>query len=103
MTYIDELKEVIHRLHGATATHVESVPVKEVFEGKTIWDGVVEVFDLHGHAKAKRAYAWSHQTDDPKKPKRHVAVLHLGQIESPLLAVRAAIIQEFRNLEPEEN
>jgi hypothetical protein len=89
-------------LHGATATHVESVPVKEVFEGKTIWDGVVEVFDLQGHQKATRAYAWAHKTDDPKK-RRHVAVLHLGPITSPLLAVRAAIVQEFRNLEPEES
>lgn len=103
MNYIDELKDVIYRLHGAKATHVESVPVKEVFQGKTVWDGVVEVFDLHGHAKAKRAYAWAHKTDDPQKPRRHVAVLHLGPITSPLLAVRAAIVQEFRNLEPEES
>jgi hypothetical protein len=102
VNYIDELKEVIHRLHGATATHVESVPVKEVFQGKTVWDGVVEVFDLQGHDTAQRAYAWSHKTDDLKKPQRHVAVLHLGPITSPLLAVRAAIIQEFRGLESAE-
>jgi len=103
VNYIDELKEVIHRLHGVRATHVESVPVKEVFQGKTVWDGVVEVFDLHGHDTAQRVYAWAHKTDDPQKPRRHVAVLHLSPITSPLLAVRAAIVQEFRSLEPEEN
>jgi len=27
------------------------VPVKEVFGGKTVWDGNVEVFDLSGHQK----------------------------------------------------
>src|ERR1035437_9920518 len=26
--------------------------------------------------KAPRVYAWSHETDDPKKPRRHVTVLH---------------------------
>jgi hypothetical protein len=25
--------------------------VKEVFQGKTIWEGIVEVFELHGHPR----------------------------------------------------
>ncbi len=28
-TYIEELRDVIKRLHGADASHVETVPVKE--------------------------------------------------------------------------
>ncbi len=35
MTYLEELGDVIRRLHGADAKHVESVPVKEMFQGKT--------------------------------------------------------------------
>lgn len=70
--YINELRDVIRKLHGAEATHVESVPVKEVHQGKTVWDGVVEVFELRGHPKASRVYAWAHDTDDPQKPRRHV-------------------------------
>jgi len=58
----------------------------------------VEVFELHGHPKAPRVYAWAHDTDDPQKPKRHVTVLHIHPVTSPILAVRAAIVQEFRNL-----
>ena len=57
MNHIDELQEVIHKLHGGKATHVHSVPVKETFQGKTVWDGIVEVFDLHGHPRANRIYA----------------------------------------------
>jgi hypothetical protein len=100
MTYIEELKDVIHKLHGATATHRASVPVKEVFNGKTVWDGIVEVFDLEGHPKANTAYAWSHVTDDPANPKRHVTVLHIPPAVSPETAVRAAIVQEFRSYAP---
>jgi hypothetical protein len=95
---IQELGEVIRQLHGGDATHIESVPVKETFQGKTIWEGVVEVFALHGHPKATRAYAWEHDTDDPAKPKRHVTVLHVHPVTSPVLAVQAFIVQEFRNL-----
>ena len=46
---------------------------------------------------------WSHNTDDPENPKRHVAVLHAHPIKSAQDAVKAAIVQEFRNLAPEEN
>jgi hypothetical protein len=97
VTHIDELREVIRHLHGTDSTYVESVPVKEEFQGRTVWEGVVEVFDLHGHPKAEKVYAWSHDTDDPKAPKCHVTVLHTNDVASPVLAVRAFIIQEFRN------
>lgn len=97
MSHITELQDVIHKLHGGTATHVQSVPVKETFRGKTVWDGVVEVFDLAGHPKANRIYAWSHDTDDPDHPKRHVTVLHIPPVVSPQTAVQAVIVQEYKN------
>ena len=87
---------------GTEAAHVESVPVKEMFQGQTVWDGIVEVFDLVGHPTALRVYAWAHDTDDPNNPRRHVTVLHSHPIKSAEDAVRAAIVQEFRSLEPTE-
>jgi hypothetical protein len=95
MSHIDELKTAIHKLHGAEATHHESVPVKEVFNGETVWDGIVEVFHLEGHPKANTAYAWLHDAGN-SKPVQHVTVLHVPPVVSPLTAVRAFIIQEFR-------
>jgi hypothetical protein len=97
MTYIDELRTVIRRLHGVESTHVESVTIKETFQGKTVWEGVVEVFDLIGHPTATRLYAWAHATDDPEHHRRHVTVLHSHPIQSARDAVRAAIAQEFRD------
>jgi hypothetical protein len=87
---------VIRRLHGVDSTHLESVPVKETFQGKTVWEGVVEVFELIGHPKAPRVYAWSHEIDNPKKTQRHVTALHIPPVTSPEAAVRAHIIQEYR-------
>ena len=100
-SYMEELREVIRRLHGVEAKHIESVPVKETFQGKTIWEGVVEVFELIGHPKAPKVYAWAHDTDDPTQPRKHVTVLHIPPITSAVAAVRAAIVQEFRNREAE--
>ena len=102
MAYLDELRDMISQVHGADATHVESVPVKKTFQGKTVWEGIVEVFDLRGHPVAFRAYAWTHHTDDPNSPPRHITILHLHPIKSAQDAVNAAIIREFRNLEPEQ-
>jgi hypothetical protein len=100
--YLDELRDVIRRLHGVESSHIETVSVKEVFGGQTVWDGNVEVFKLHGHPKANRVYAWAHETDDPLHPKRHVTILHIPPITSAVMAVKAAIVEEFRNREPEE-
>jgi hypothetical protein len=99
VNYIEELQQAIHHLHGVHSTHIESVPVKEEFGGRVIWDGVVEVFQLHGHPRATHAYAWSHDTDDPKHPKRSVTVLKIPPATSPLTAVRTAIMQEISNAE----
>ena len=102
MNGIQELRDVIRRLHGVESEHVGSVPVREEFQGQTVWDGVVEVFRLIEHPTANRLYAWSHATDDPDNPRRHVTVLHSHPITSPVLAVRAVIIQEFRSNAPVE-
>jgi hypothetical protein len=100
--YIADLQEVIRKLHGVESKHVQSVPVKETFQGKTVWEGIVEVFDIRDHPKAPKVYAWSFETNDPKKPRRHVTVLHIAPILSAEAAVKAAIVQEFRSLEPTE-
>jgi hypothetical protein len=93
--YIEELIEVIRKKHGVGSTHRHSVPVKEVLNGKTIWEGVVEVFDLDGHQQANRAYAWSHESDNPEKPWRSITVLHVPPAISAETAVRASVLREL--------
>jgi len=48
--------EHIAQLHSCDSTHSESVPVQEVFTGHPARNGVLEVFDLIGHPKAKRSH-----------------------------------------------
>jgi len=91
----EQLRHTVERMHGGTATLAQSVPVRETFEGKTVWEGVVHVFDLTGHPKATRAYAWSSPIEGSTK-RRFFAVLHTERINSPVEAVRAAIVAEQR-------
>lgn len=90
-----ELKRAIESQHGGVATFAQSVPVKETHNGATVWEGVVHVFELEGHSKAMRVYAWSSPIERSAK-RRFFAVLHLGAIKSPSDAVRAAIVAEHR-------
>jgi hypothetical protein len=91
----NELKRAVEAQHGCTATLVQSVPIKETFAGKTVWEGVVHVFKINGHPQANQAYAWSSPVEGSDK-RRFFAVLHQAPIKSPLDAVRAAIVQEHR-------
>jgi hypothetical protein len=99
MGYIEDLQDMIRRLHGVESRHIESVSVKEEFQGKTVWEGVVEVFELIGHPTAQKVYAWAHDADGKR---RHITVLHVAPVTSAAAAVRAAIIQEFRANESAE-
>ena len=90
-----QLKHAVESQHGGTATFVQSVPVHETHDGETVWNGAVQVFDLAGHPKATRAYAWSSPIEGSAK-RRFFAVLHTGPITGPVEAVRAAIVAEAR-------
>lgn len=92
----DQLKQAVESQHGCTAMLVQSVPVKETFGGKTVWEGIVHVFRIHGHPQASQAYAWSSPIEGSEK-RRFFAVLHVPPITSPVDAVRAAIIAEKKH------
>src|SRR5450759_4820325 len=93
----NQLKQAVEVQHGCTATLTQSVPVKETFGGKTVWEGIVHEFKIQGHHKANQAYAWSSPIEGSDK-RRFFAVLHLPPITSPVEAVRAAIVAENKLL-----
>lgn len=98
--YISRVQVAIMQLHNCSATWRESVPIREVFQGKTIWQGNVEVFDLTGHPKAKRAYGWSHPEGDDNKGERFVAVLEIPPVVSPETAVKMSIYSDVKKIPP---
>jgi hypothetical protein len=90
---ITQLKDAIRATHGCESLHVESVPVKAVFDGETAWEGTVGVFDLVGHPQASRAYAWSYRDGREKKS---ISVLQIAPVDSAESAVKAVIASRAR-------
>lgn len=89
---IKAIRESVETIHQCTAVHVQSVPVREVFREVTVWEGVVEVFDITGHPKAKRCYAW--RVGGAKDQYDFTAVLELPPVKDPITAVRASIMAQ---------
>jgi len=92
----NELQKAVERMHHCFAHLVQSVPIREKFERKIVWDGIVHVFSITGHPTATRAYAWSSPIEGSDK-RRFFAVLHQPPVTSLVEAVRAAIVAEHRN------
>jgi hypothetical protein len=95
--YIAQVQVAVSQLHNCGATWRATVPVHEVFQGATVWQGDVEVFDLTGHPKAKRAHAWSHLDGAKDERTRFVAVLEIPPVESAETAVRVQIVKDVKN------
>jgi hypothetical protein len=83
------LQDSVQQLHGCLAAHVATIPLTDQRDGKILWQGAVEVFDLQGHPNAERCYAWASRVDDGWE--YHITVLRLELVDSPRSAVRAAL------------
>jgi hypothetical protein len=94
-TEADALARAIKSLHGCESMWLRSIPVVESHDGKVVWEGTVEVFWLQNHPTAQLCYAWSHAIDKSTKH-RYVVVLHQPPVYSAQAAVRAVIVQEYR-------
>jgi hypothetical protein len=95
--YLARLQVAVSQLHNCGAVWRETVPVHEVFRGQTVWKGEVEVYDLTGHPKAKRAYAWSHLAGKGDERERFVAVLEIPPAVSAETAVRVQIVKDVKS------
>ena len=86
---LPEFEQAIRATHDARSRLAEQVQVIEKFKGKIVWEGAVLVFELLDHPTAPKCYCW--EVDG-----RVTCVLHESPVDSPLAAVRAAIVSEAR-------
>ena len=87
---ISAFQNAIRATYGCRSELRERVRVSEEYEGETVWEGDVLVFDLIGHPTTLTCYAWS-------VDQQVTAVLYEGPVDSPQAAVRAAIVEEHKN------
>lgn len=89
MPHREPLAKEIEQLHGSPALWEATIPVREIVDGKVVWNGKVDVYVLVDHDKAKRCYAWIGETATGEK--RIQVVLEIPPITSAEDAVRATL------------
>ena len=91
---IERLRDAVETMHHCKAQHVRSEPVIDLFRGEVAWDGIVETFNIEGHPKAKRCYAWAHIEDGEPQ---YTTVLEIPPVNSAESALEASIATKARS------
>ncbi len=60
-------RDTIREIHGCDCIYLKSVSAHDIFENETTWRGLVSVFYLIKHSKAKHCYAWSYRDGEETK------------------------------------
>ncbi len=87
-------------MHGCGAAYLKTEHVHEASQGKTVWNGDVEVFNLLQHPKAKRAYAWARFGCQKEHQTGFVVVLELPPIKDAKTAVKSSIVADSQEANP---
>ena len=90
------LRNAVEKAYGCKAKCVGKVTVHEKRHGRTVWYGTVHVFELFGHERASRAYAWTIIGGGGEAP-QVATVLHKGLVAGPSDAVRAVMTKIYLN------
>jgi hypothetical protein len=89
MNDIKLLMKAVEKACSCSTAHIRTDNVTEKYRNVVVWDGMVEIFELHGHPKAKFCYAWEDQT---KGCQGFVTVLGIRPVDSAQKAVQAYIV-----------
>jgi hypothetical protein len=101
MDYIPELRATIRRLHRCDASHTRTEAVKQVIDGRILWEGKVEVFALLGHDDALRCYAWGNLSEMGQW--EVTTVLAIPPVVSAETAVLAAVAAKIKAIESDRS
>src|SRR5260221_12592296 len=85
--YRETLLMAIENRAKCGAVFLHSQPIKLSMDGKVVWKGKVEVFQLKGHAEAKLAFGWGFQNNENKM--EYVTVIGVSPLDDPMSAVKA--------------
>ena len=93
--YLEKLMAAILAEHGCMPRHKGTYFVQATtMQDETVWEGDVEVFTILVRGQSKTCYAWQHADD--KGRFKIVSVLESQLVDSPALAVQAALFTNAR-------
>lgn len=81
-------------MHGCSSLFCSVEEVREEFKGKTVWEGMVHVFNVK-RPKADRCFVWTSEVEGTNRRKFY-AVLTIPPVNTALNAVRATIVADSK-------
>ncbi len=87
--YREALLAAIENRAKCHAVYLQTQPVRLAIDGKVVWNGKVEVYQLKDHPQAKLAFGWGYQNDQKKI--EYVTVIGVPPLDNPLSAVKAFV------------
>ena len=97
-TYIVALQRIVSEIHGCESVHFVTVRVREVIVDRVVWEGDVEVFEVIGHPRAQRCFAWVPHQASNGEALRFFAVLETSVVRTPLDAIKFARVAHSADL-----
>jgi hypothetical protein len=95
--HLNALESAIKLRHKCNPTHRQTVFVQAKTEAEeTVWEGLVDEFDLFGHETAKACYAWRHVRSNGGS--KIITILQNTFVDSAQKAVEAAIFTDAQPL-----
>jgi hypothetical protein len=91
--YLDWVKAEIEEAYNCPAYYLRTELVQETMDGETLWAGEVQVFGLIGHEKAKRCFAWGHDSHNSSQAGRLIMMLAIPPSLSAQAAVRLQLVK----------
>ena len=85
-----ELEAAVQEQLGCPSTYVEAEFVRQVWQGKVAWEGMVHVVRLSGHPEARYCYVMLLGGEEGEPPRYHFT-LETMETGSTKAAVRAYI------------
>ena len=87
--YREALLDAIENRAKCVAVHFQTQPVRLAIDGKEVWKGKVEMFQLKNHPQAKLAFGWGFQNEQKKI--EYITVIGIPPLDNPLSAVKAYV------------
>ena len=87
--YRESVQEAIENRAKCPAVYQGTQPIKFSMDGKVLFDGKVEVFQLKDHPQAKLAFGWGFENKIKKM--EYVTVMGIPPLDTPLAAVKGYV------------
>ena len=87
--YREALLTAIENRAKCQAVYQNTQPIKFSIDGKVLWKGKVEVFQLKGHPQAQQAFGWGFE--NAQKKMEYITVIGIAPLDTPMAAVKGYV------------